>query len=406
MFTKPLSQVEYSDIEAFCGTFGEGIRVEYKSEMIKEIPKTISAFANTLGGIIVIGAETDKVQNKVTAINGIDNKAGIEEGIINSSLQGIYPSVIPEVKIFEIPGKAGKILVVVKVHESIEAPHAIQNSTRVYIRTRSTSQPYELAEIDRIEYMLKRRDKLERLKDELIQNARASLERFLPALRPVLPLLYVSVSPVFPYQPLISLDELYVFCNAVPYNSTLYPAIDNPQRITDGICKFYGDATGFHYREINHYGVIYVCETLDKSKSRWRGSDEKKNEMQYVRFAHFIYSTGRVLKLAEMFYGKCGYLGNLEVKMEVKNIANESLMLNDEGFPEYDRYKAIDNGTASSDIIIVEDIDTKLLDIIVSLMRNILWVFNCPVTNSQQIVERVLIANGLIEKGEKFKKNT
>lgn len=394
MFTKPLSQVEFSDVEAFCSAFGEGVRVEYKSEMIKEIPKIISAFANTLGGIIVIGAETDKVQNKVIAINGVDDKSGIEESIINSSLQGVYPSVIPEVRIIDIPEKENKILVVIKVHESKDAPHAIQNSTRVYIRTGSVSQPYELAEIDRIEYMLKRRNKSTELKMELIEDAHMRVNGFLRVIdSPRDPYFYVTISPVFPYKPLISLDELYDFCNRVPCNSPEYLNVDNPQRIVDGICKFYGKAGDFSYREINHHGFVFACEALDKRPSRWQ-----PDETLYIVFAQFIYVIGRALKLAKMFYDKCTYLGNLEVGMSVKNIAGECLLYNEEGFPEHDGYKSIDSSTYSSEIIMVEDIDSKLLDIVTSLTRNILWVFDSPITDSKQMVERVLIANHLINK--------
>jgi hypothetical protein len=400
MFTKPLSQVEYSDVESFCNTFGEGVRVEYKSEMIENIPKAISAFANTLGGIIVIGVEADKVQNKVVAINGTDNKEGIEESILNSSLNGIYPSVIPEVKILEIPEKKNKILVVIKVHESIEAPHAIQNSTRVYIRTGSTSQPYELAEIDRIEYLLKRREKPAKRREELRQKAHERLIRLLGISELGKPYLYVSISPVFPYQPLISLDELYVFCNAVPYNSTVYPNVDNPQRIADGICKFAGNADNFWYTEINHYGFVFISDALEKMKPRRIRSNQEGDENFDIRFAHFVWTIGRALKLAEMFYNKCGYLGNCEVKVNVENIANECLLYNEQGVPPINEYKSIDNSTFSSKVIVVEDINSKLLDIVTSLTRNILWAFDCPATDSQQRgrVEEILVANRMIKK--------
>lgn len=202
MFNKPLSEVEYNNIEKFCETFAEGVRVEYKSQMIENIPKTISAFANTMGGIILIGVETDKVTNKVITINGIDKEIGIEERILNSSLTGIYPALIPEIKVFNIPSKEGKIIVVIKIHESIEAPHAIQNSTRIYIRTGSISQPYELAEIEKIDYLLRRRDKQQKLKEQLKQNARNRFDRLLPRVSELRrPFIEVSISPVFPYHP-------------------------------------------------------------------------------------------------------------------------------------------------------------------------------------------------------------
>ena len=62
MFTKLATDITFSDIEDFCREFGEGIRVEYKRDfdIKKHIPKNVSAFANTQGGIFIIGAETDK----------------------------------------------------------------------------------------------------------------------------------------------------------------------------------------------------------------------------------------------------------------------------------------------------------------------------------------------------------
>jgi len=362
MFTKPLSQIEYSDVVAFCAAFKEGVRVEYKSEMIKDFPKVISAFANTLGGIIIIGVETDKVQNKVISINGIDSEKGIEEGILDSSLNGIYPSIIPEVKIFEISEKKGKILVVIKVHESIEAPHAIQNSTRVYIRTGSITQPYEMAEVDRIKYLLDRREKPLKLKEELKQRAYGRISNFLGGFKPQIPYVCISILPVFPYQPLVSLGDLYTFCNNV---SSGYAYLNDPQRIIDGVCKFAGNADDFYYREINHYGLIFTCDTLDKAESMWkRSSAQDADKLLYVRFAHFVLNIGKALKLAEIFYDKCGYLGNVEVKIDTENIANEFLLYNEEGFPEFDEYKSVDNNVSSSKIIVVEDIHVKLLEIV------------------------------------------
>lgn len=397
MFTKPLSQVEYPDVDKFCQTFCEGVRVEYKSEMVDDIPKTISAFANTLGGIIVIGAKTDKVSNKVIAIEGIDKKAGIEESIIQSSLNGIYPAVIPEVRIFDVPKKQDKILAVIKVHESAEAPHAIQNSTRIYIRTGSISHPYELAEIDRIEYLLRRREKQQKLREQLKQDARNRAERFFNAPRSPQPFIEVCISPVYPYQPLITLDQLYGFGLKVPYNSPHYPSFDNPQRITDGICKFYGDRTYFHYKEINHYGLVFTHNVLDKVRSRWRSAEtEKDEEKLFLAFTHIVLNLIKPLKLAELFYRECGYMGNLEVEVNLQNIANEYLMYVDNGIDIFNAYKSLDSSLYSAELIMPEDITSKLLTILVSLSRNILWGFNLPGnTDLAGRIGAILKANGL-----------
>ena len=397
MFNKLLTEIGYSDVEVFCHTFSEGVRVEYKREMIENIPKVISAFANTLGGIVVIGVETDE-HNRVVAISGIDRVAGIEERILDSSLNGIYPSVIPEIGIFEIPGKKAKVVVVIKVHESVQAPHAIQNSTRVYIRTGSTSQPYELAEMDRIEYMLERREKPEKLKSDLMRHAHDRLAALLGGhFGPHAPAFSISISPVFPYQPLISLDKLYEFCRGGSYHSPIR-YVGDPMQVSDGICKFHGNVKDYSYTEINHYGIVFVRDTLDKSKTQWLSIPRKEEKEElYIRLTHIILIIGKTLKLAYSFYKSCGYLGNIEIQVTIENIAGETLMYSDEEPPDHDEFKSIDSRASSSLIAISENIGSNILGITTSLLHNILWIFNCAGRNPVRRAEAVLKANHLID---------
>lgn len=80
-------------------------------------------------------------------VQGIPKKPGVEEQMQQSALIGIYSAVIPEVIILDVPN-SNNVVVVIRVDESVRVPHAIQNSTRAYIRTGSITQPYELADID------------------------------------------------------------------------------------------------------------------------------------------------------------------------------------------------------------------------------------------------------------------
>ena len=167
MFTKLAEEVEFSDIETFCQEWPEGVRVEYKQKFTDSLPKIISSFANTLGGIFIIGVKTEN--NRVTfPIQGIANESGIEERITQSVLDGIYPAVMPDIIVCNVKNdgqETDNVVVVVRVDESQQAPHAIQNRTRVYIRTESITPPYELAEIDRIEYLMKRRDESQKISE-------------------------------------------------------------------------------------------------------------------------------------------------------------------------------------------------------------------------------------------------
>ena len=67
MFTKPIDEITFEDVQSFCQEWAEGIRVEYKREIRvnTQIPKIVSSFANTYGGIFLIGVEADQTKNEV-----------------------------------------------------------------------------------------------------------------------------------------------------------------------------------------------------------------------------------------------------------------------------------------------------------------------------------------------------
>jgi hypothetical protein len=81
MFNKPLETATYDDVLAFCGTFTEGVRVEYKRTPVN-IPKVVSSLANTVGGIWVIGLETDAANRAILPPVGLPLTPGIEEQIV------------------------------------------------------------------------------------------------------------------------------------------------------------------------------------------------------------------------------------------------------------------------------------------------------------------------------------
>ena len=64
LFTMNLDQAGYSHIEEFCKqNFSESVRLDYKRELSSNEPrdqvvKGVSAFANTLGGILLFGVGT------------------------------------------------------------------------------------------------------------------------------------------------------------------------------------------------------------------------------------------------------------------------------------------------------------------------------------------------------------
>ena len=310
MFNLSKNEITFEVVENFCREWPEGVRVEYKQEITKDIPKIVSSFANTQGGVFVIGVKADQTDNKVIfPIEGIPDTAGIEERIMQSAYEGIYPSVIPEVIKVNVP-ETENIVVIARVDESVSAPHAIQNSTRVYIRVGSVTQPYkkpELAEIDRIEYLFKRRQDTQTVTQQILDRIenRSSL-----IYTPNNPTMKLIVRPVLAYHPVISAAAIY---------DSLYRTHAHIKRIPGGICSFIEPSRYNNhelidnYLELNEYGIVYYIMKLSE---RSEG---------HINWEEFIYGIDKLLQAAEKLYNACDTSVNFEVIAELKNVFGKKM---------------------------------------------------------------------------------
>ena len=365
MFTKPISEITFADVDSFCQEWPEGVRVEYKQE-IKNIPKIVSSFANTFGGLFLIGVETDQTNNRVTSIPGIPQRNGIEEQIVQSALMGIYPAVIPEVKILDVPN-SNNVVVVVRVDESVQAPHAIQNSTRIYIRTGSVTQPYELADIERIEHMLKRREEsqvlarqiLSRIK-ERISNANLFSKRVGHAgySSGIFPDFTVIARPVFPYRPLISASKIYK-----SHQGPLSP----PRRVTGGhFC--YNEK---EYWELNEYGIVYNRVVLFIPRD------------QGIDYGVFLSHINELIQRANALYEDCEYQGNIKVTARLQNILRRKLTDSEITRNLRAEPMSFDSEVEASKQCVARDLtdEKKQKDLVEELTCQLLWAFNIPIDN-------------------------
>ncbi len=113
----------------------EGRSLEFKRDLssLKPILKTIVAFANTAGGILIIGRDDDG------RTLGVDDIAKAEEKLANAISDGIYPPLIPEIETTSIKGKP--LLLIRVVHW--KGPFylkALGEASGVYIRLGSTNR--------------------------------------------------------------------------------------------------------------------------------------------------------------------------------------------------------------------------------------------------------------------------
>ena len=383
MFTKLASEITFSDIEDFCQEFNEGVRVEYKRE-IRYIPKIVSSFANTMGGIFIIGVETDQNNRVKCPIQGIPKTSGIEEQIQQSALTGIYPAVIPEVIICDVPD-TNNVVVIIRVEESIQAPHAIQNSTRVYIRTGSITQPYELklADIDQIQHMLKRREDSQTTIRQIRNRTEERIESRFSAKNE--PNIAVIAHPVFPHRPIISTGDIYEFIRmnrSIPFND--WEGHFGTRTVAGGVC-FMGSTNNILYSELNEYGFVYNRKTLFEKIPKH--SDEQEG---YFHYRQFLLPVNELIRYARSLYEKCGYLGNIEITAQLKQVYMRKLGFrgSDEGvssadFESIERQECLDSQVSASTQCLAQDLmEEEFIEVVDKLVEQLFWAFN--VHNSTQ----------------------
>src|SRR4051794_28889835 len=131
MIDKPLSEIDYSDIDkALEEKLPEGQTLDYKRDIYgngnddkKELLKDVSSFANTHGGDLIIGV--DEVGGLPTAIPGVvvadleQEKLRLEQ-IIRT---GIEPRI--DCTVHPVQNSTGNTVILIRVLESIIPPHRV-----------------------------------------------------------------------------------------------------------------------------------------------------------------------------------------------------------------------------------------------------------------------------------------
>lgn len=134
------------DIKGFIdGGIEEGLTLEYKRELghNREIAKSICAFANTEGGIIIYGVNSkDRIP---TSLNWIEEE-NIEEKIQNIAATSIQPK-LEFVRVLRCPNPSNEkqAVFIAEVQKGLNAPHMFDN--RYYKRRGSVALPMDNDEV-------------------------------------------------------------------------------------------------------------------------------------------------------------------------------------------------------------------------------------------------------------------
>jgi hypothetical protein len=297
---------------------------------------------------------------------------------VQTAQTAIYPAITPAVKVLEVPGRPGRVVAVVKVAESVEAPHAVDDATRVYVRVASTTPPYHLADVDRIDYLLRRRHEPERRREEIIAQIAG---RSGYAGQPMK--VRVVVAPVYPRGVLLPMDTLIDRAEWLKANSVRelrdYRLVNNGVRSVGANPR----QRQWHF-EADTHGVVFFEEpaTARGELIDWT----TKEKVYWVNLYDFTGPVGNTINIAAAMLA--GAATNVIVRCEVFGFAGLGFLYGRPGLAATAEageiagaHRCEDTHINVSTIAVLETLKNRRVEVVSELLRDVLYAFNWPEPN-------------------------
>ncbi len=335
LFSKDINEITCDDIQDFCSKqIPEGINLDYKADFPRSLEKHISAFANTFGGLVIIGVDESN-ERPTLPCEGITYQRGLRSKVENICVTNIYPPFIPEIQVCEPVNN--KTFVVIRIPQSELTPHAVAGRTQIYIRTGSSSKPEEIATVDQIEWLRNRREKAVEFKNYLVLRANERFENICSIKKCRIPFgesRFLSI-PLYPQLPYIELEELrnFLLSYRQPQSDRFgyFKEIERARPLEGGIGNFFLiEKTGFvEYTEFNQFGLLFYVRDLgeyNREKITDAGTEKEVLTQKRLEYWQLLRMLSILISTSVKFYKKIGYWGLIEIKLQVKGLLGIELI--------------------------------------------------------------------------------
>jgi len=386
-------------IREVCARFNEGMRVEYKgtfdANVREQLPKIISSFSNSQGGVLVVG---------VRAANGVPQapfegfaaqpREEYSLTVENICLRNVHPPILPRTHLVQsdVPGN---VFLVLEVDESSESPHAIENSKRVYVRTGSAANPYDLADVNLIIDLVKRRrEPLER-RDRLLKSADRRSRQVVPIEHIDRPFALISISPTFPRNPLCTSQQAWDFLNETQFTHASLVPPNSMRRVLDGAASLTHAnpprVTG-QYVEVSKYGLLFAAKQF--AVIPWAGNADAREQLY---FANLFQTLLRLTICAERFYVANGHLGSVLMNISLHHVQGRAMrfVAADVFGDNPEDFRCCTDLVSAERLITVDQIRAQRLDMLTEILSDLTWAFwqsneDPPVERLRENVERMI----------------
>ena len=159
LFSANLEKITLADVENFLalgspeeGRPTEGIKIDYKVKVPDDLCDTVAAFANTAGGLIFLGVESQKKKNNIpTKIVGVTFAAGdARAALIGKVTSQVLPR--PNVTIGAVSLPSGAVVVILRVREGTYPPYQFTQGDKIRfpIRVQDTNKMCSIRELEQM----------------------------------------------------------------------------------------------------------------------------------------------------------------------------------------------------------------------------------------------------------------
>jgi Putative DNA-binding domain len=368
-------------VRRFCATFHEGQRVEYKAtfddNVRGKIAKVVCSFANSQGGVLIIGVNAPNGDPEAQ-LQGFEapEREEIALTVENICLRSINPPILPKTTVVrsDVPGR---VFAVIEVDESAQAPHAIENSTKVFVRTGSAANPYALAEVDLIIDLVKRRRSALELRNKLVADAKS---RWSDDRNLALPCMEISFCPTYPRSALCTSVDVWDFLVGVhtirqPNMAVLIPP-NSLRRVPDGAgsVSSHQDTQTSQYLEVSRYGLVFAARPFGKRP--WLNPQNPVRQLIFGDLLHTLMLSA--ICANRLLAGK--YQGDVLVNASLHTISNEVMLFRDADphFPfdeAPDDFRSHAEAVSATRIVSTEQLTARRSELVVSLLTEITWAF-------------------------------
>jgi len=395
----PTDDIKYDDVIDFCNQqHHEDIDLDYKSDFPKDLENLLAAFANTQGGMVIIGVEEEEKSRKPIippkGINGPDDV--IRQKIQNIAFDNIYPPLEADISITKNPDQDNYV-VIIRVDPS-NLVHSTDRRKRIYIRSQDNNRGYELASLADLRWLWNKRESSKRIKEQLIEDAQrrsnSDAIRFSKdggkEIWSFSPHLIVSIIPAFPKTPTISsTKELFEIINAIPQVKSSWHSVvrsvpwQNHHWRTNKLSVCLSERGTFPFTQYIEFGIYSHCY-FDFQLHRQHVSSlplpRQTNEEcthAYVVLANLEIA----LKLSSLFYKSTSFRWPVIISAKLTAIENLLLHYLSPSKTNTMGYEYLSKPSTENEIILFEDelnassLKDQIEYIVNESAKSLLWGF-------------------------------